>query len=114
MGKSLRRVNLCNKLRGGKKLKGKDVTLPIYRTIDTDSIIATLNEELEDVYTTDSPYHTIHIDIAHEVETGADELLFNLIILGSIVNSEGVVWQAQRSQYYIIECMPYTRKVIAI
>ena len=45
------------------------------------------------------------------MESGVDELLFNLIILRSIVNSEGLVWQAQPTQYYIIECMPRMRKV---
>ena len=110
VGKSLKKFNLCNQLRRNKRLKGNDITIPIYKTIDTDSIIARLNTELGNGYT-DTPHHTIHVDIAHEVETGADELLFNLIILRSIVNSEGVVWQAQPTQYYIIECMPYTRKV---
>lgn len=46
-----------------------------------------------------------------QVESGVDELLFNLIILRSIVNSEGVVWQAQPTQYYIIECTPFSREV---
>ena len=40
-----------------------------------------------------------------------DELLFNLIILKSIVNSDGLVWQTQPTQYYIVECMPLLRKV---
>lgn len=110
VGKSLKKFNLCNQLRRNKRLKGADITIPIYKTIDTDSIIGRLNTELGNGYT-DTPHHTIHVDIAHEVETGADELLFNLIILRSIVNSEGVVWQSQSTQYYIIECMPYTKKV---
>lgn len=45
------------------------------------------------------------------MEEGVDELLFNLVVLRSVVNSEGVVWQAQCTQYYVIECMPNTRKV---
>ena len=38
--------------------------------------------------------------------SGVDEFLFNLVILGSVVNSDGVVWQFRGSQYYVIECMP--------
>ena len=38
--------------------------------------------------------------------SGVDEFLFNLVILGSVVNSDGVVWQSRGSQYYVIECMP--------
>ena len=63
-------------------------------------------------YTEDRAQHTIHLDIAHEVEHGVDNFLFNLIILGSIVNSEGSVWQAQHTQYYIIECMPFSRRKV--
>ena len=43
-----------------------------------------------------------------------DELLFNLLILGSVSDVEGCVWQAQKSDYYVIECMPFLRaKVLA-
>ena len=104
--------NLCNKVKQ-KNLPGKFITIPIYKTVDTDNIIAKLNEELGNGYT-NTPFHTIHIDIAHEVETGIDELLFNLVILRSIVDSEGIVWQSQPTQYYIIECMPCTTKVRTI
>ena len=41
-------------------------------------------------------------------------MLFNLVVLRSLVNSEGVVWQSQQSQYYIIECMPYTKVVFVL
>ncbi|XP_067936897.1 E3 ubiquitin-protein ligase rnf213-alpha-like [Watersipora subatra] len=107
VGKSLQKSNLCSKLR--QKLKGKDVTIPVYRSIDTDHVIARLNAELGHGFR-DAGRNTIHLDIAHEVESGVDELLFNLIILRSLVNSEGVVWQAQPTQYYIIESMPLIRK----
>ena len=51
------------------------------------------------------------LNYCFKVETGVDELLFNLVILRSLVNSEGVVWQAKQTQYYIIECMPLVDKV---
>ena len=110
VGKSLTKFNLCNQVRAQPRLKGKDITIPIYKAIDTDSIIAKLNAELGNGYT-ENPHHTIHIDIAHEVETGVDEMLFNLVVLRSLVNSEGVVWQSQQTQYYIIECMPFTKVI---
>jgi len=46
-----------------------------------------------------------------QVEAGVDEVLFNLIILGSLVNSDGFVWQVKRGQYYIVECMPLISEV---
>ena len=46
-----------------------------------------------------------------QVMSGVDEFLFNLVILGSLVNSDGVVWQSRGSQYYAIECMPLTLQV---
>ncbi|XP_067936891.1 E3 ubiquitin-protein ligase rnf213-alpha-like [Watersipora subatra] len=105
----LHKKNLCAAVRTNKHLSGKDITIPVYKTVDTDVIIKRLNDDLGNGYGADC-YHTIHFDIAHEVESGVDELLFNLIILRSLVNSEGVVWQAQPTQYYIIECMPFTKE----
>ncbi|XP_067936886.1 E3 ubiquitin-protein ligase rnf213-alpha-like [Watersipora subatra] len=109
VGKSLHKKNLCAAVRANKDLSGKDITIPVYKTVDTDVIIKRLNDDLGNGYGVNC-YHTIHFDIAHEVKSGVDELLFNLIILKSLVNSEGVVWQAQPTQYYIIECMPYTKE----
>jgi len=53
-------------LRKDKKLHGKDITIPIYKAIDTDDIIHRLTEELGNGYT-HSLHNTIHLDIAHEV-----------------------------------------------
>jgi len=41
-----------------------------------------------------------------QVNTGVDEFLFNLAILGSVQHSDGRVWQKQHTHYYIVECMP--------
>ncbi|XP_067936885.1 E3 ubiquitin-protein ligase rnf213-alpha-like [Watersipora subatra] len=109
VGKSLQKLNLCHELRVVQEVTGKDITIPIYKVIDTDNIINCLTSKLGNGYS-DTPCSVIHFDIAHEVESGVDELLFNLIILRSLVNSEGVVWQAQPTQYYIIECMPCINK----
>ena len=114
VGKSYQKSRLTDKLQNFPQLAGcPDITIPIYKRIDTDAVIHRLRSDLGSGYE-GRPYHAIHLDIAHEVEQGIDELLFNLIILRSIVNSEGVVWQAQNTQYYVIECMPHTRKVRSI
>lgn len=44
-----------------------------------------------------------------QVQEGLDELLFNLLVLGSISNSDGRTWLATKTDYFIIECMPYMR-----
>ena len=66
VGKSLYKKNLCSKLRYKQLLRGKDITIPLYKTISTDDVITRLTDKLDNGYT-DIPYNTIHIDIAHEV-----------------------------------------------
>ncbi|XP_067940322.1 E3 ubiquitin-protein ligase rnf213-alpha-like [Watersipora subatra] len=100
--------NLVRRLRSMSDMPGKDVTICLHNFVNTDDIIARLTEEFPPSHSCQPSYDTIHLDIAHEVEHGVDELLFNLVILRSIVNSEGVVWQVKQEQYYIIECMPFT------
>ncbi|XP_067940324.1 E3 ubiquitin-protein ligase rnf213-alpha-like [Watersipora subatra] len=108
VGKSLQHKNLRDRLRSMCDLPGKDLTICLHKFVNTDDIIDRLVKELPVLNSSKAPYHTIHLDIAHEVEHGVDELLFNLVILRSLVNSEGVVWQVKKEQYYIIECMPFT------
>lgn len=58
-------------------------------------------------------YHLKLLCHQFQVESGVDELIFNLIILGSIVDSDGKVWQARNTQYYVIESMPFKSQVSA-
>lgn len=37
---------------------------------------------------------------------GVDHLLFNLVVLGSLVDNVGYIWQRSKLDYYIIEIMP--------
>ena len=56
---------MITKLRNEKKIEGTDVTIPVYRTMDTNDIIKTMKERLGTRYS--AGCDTIHIDIAHEV-----------------------------------------------
>lgn len=67
MGKSLLISNLRQKLRREKKIVGKDITIPIYRTANTNKILSSLDQSLGNGYA--ERCDTIHLDIAHEVVT---------------------------------------------
>ena len=67
VGKSLLKDNLCNTLRNGKGVHGKDITIPVYKVIKVDDIISRLTAEFGNGYTK-TPCNTIHLDIAHEVQ----------------------------------------------
>jgi len=66
VGKSLQKFNLCTKLRAKHASQGKDITIPIYKTVDVDGLIKRLTGELDNGFS-DDLFHTIHLDIAHEV-----------------------------------------------
>ena len=69
MGKSLWKKRHCDgKLyKDGNRLKeGYDITIPIHREVDKDSIVDTLYKELGHDYTGDRA-NTIHLDISHKV-----------------------------------------------
>ncbi len=45
-----------------------------------------------------------------QVQEGVDDLLFNLLILGSITNKEGYVWRRSTSDLYVVETMPLLQR----
>jgi len=47
-----------------------------------------------------------HIDIAFEVFSNVDLFLFNLLIIGGLKHSNGLVWRREAKDIYIIEIMP--------
>ncbi|KAH3784676.1 hypothetical protein DPMN_162640, partial [Dreissena polymorpha] len=47
-----------------------------------------------------------HIDISCEVIEGIDYLLFNLLILGCLTDSKGLVWRRRIDDLYMIETIP--------
>ena len=68
VGKSLQKKNLCTDLRVNRNIPGKDITIALHKSVDTDGIIKRLKDEFG--YTNDpndDNCNTIHIDIAHEV-----------------------------------------------
>ncbi|XP_062573652.1 E3 ubiquitin-protein ligase rnf213-alpha-like, partial [Saccostrea cucullata] len=48
----------------------------------------------------------IHIDFSHEVENGLDFFLFQLLVIGCLTNSYGLVWRKKDFDMYVIETMP--------
>ncbi|KAI0227837.1 hypothetical protein LSAT2_021672 [Lamellibrachia satsuma] len=47
-----------------------------------------------------------HFDIAHETYEGIDNLLFNLLVLGSLTDQTGLVWRKSQMDLYVIETLP--------
>ncbi len=45
-----------------------------------------------------------------QVQEGVDDLLFNLLILGSITDKEGYVWRKSCADLYVVETMPLLQK----
>nr|XP_039268822.1 E3 ubiquitin-protein ligase rnf213-beta-like [Styela clava] len=45
----------------------------------------------------------VHIDITNAVKNGIEEFMFNLFVLGRIVDKSGKVWIKHPNQYYMIE-----------
>ena len=74
VGKSMHKQNLCSALRNVKCIRGKDITIPVYKTINADDVISRLTAELGNGYT-NTPCNTIHLDIAHEVCTTTKYIL---------------------------------------
>ena len=66
-----------------------------------------LCELLEHVTPPEQPKPRLfHLDIAHEVQEGVDDFLFNLVVLGSLTDQEGYVWRRSIYDLYVIEAMP--------
>ncbi|KAI0241298.1 E3 ubiquitin-protein ligase [Lamellibrachia satsuma] len=47
-----------------------------------------------------------HFDIARETQEGIDDLLFNLLVLGSLTDKTGYVWRKSSMDLYLIETLP--------
>ncbi|XP_060604557.1 E3 ubiquitin-protein ligase RNF213-like [Ruditapes philippinarum] len=81
------------------------VSIPLHeKTVDMHNIIQKL---LEYTHTpSEMTARLFHIDIAHEVENGVDNLLFNLCILECLTDMAGYVWRKSPTDIYLIENMP--------
>ncbi|XP_060599995.1 E3 ubiquitin-protein ligase RNF213-like [Ruditapes philippinarum] len=81
------------------------VSIPLHeKTVDMHNIIQKL---LEYTHTpSEMTARLYHIDIAHEVENGVDNLLFNLCILECLTDKAGYVWRKSPTDIYLFENMP--------
>ena len=84
---------------------GSDVRINVHRKhVNTTDI---LRELLKYATPPEQPKPRLfHLDIAHEVQEGVDDFLFNLVVLGSLTDQEGYVWRRSVYDLYVIEAMP--------
>ncbi|XP_053396010.1 E3 ubiquitin-protein ligase rnf213-alpha-like [Mercenaria mercenaria] len=86
-------------------VRSDTVSIPLQeKTIDLHYVIQRLLE-----HTTRPEEVTarlFHIDVSHEVENGVDYLLFNLLVLGCLMDKTGFVWRKSPTDIYLIETMP--------
>ncbi|XP_053396335.1 E3 ubiquitin-protein ligase rnf213-alpha-like isoform X2 [Mercenaria mercenaria] len=87
------------------EVRSDTVSIPLQeKTIDLHYVIQRLLE-----HTTRPEEVTarlFHIDVSHEVENGVDYLLFNLLVLGCLMDKTGFVWRKSPTDIYLIETMP--------
>ncbi|XP_053396018.1 E3 ubiquitin-protein ligase rnf213-alpha-like [Mercenaria mercenaria] len=85
--------------------KAKEVSIPLHeKTIDMYYVTQRLLEHTKQPG--ESAARLFHFDVSHEVQYGVDYLLFNLIILGCLVDKTGFVWRKSHIDIYLIEAMP--------
>ncbi|XP_053391303.1 E3 ubiquitin-protein ligase rnf213-alpha-like, partial [Mercenaria mercenaria] len=81
------------------------VSIPLHdKAVDTHNVVQRLLEH------TNKPEELsarlFHIDVAHEVQQGVDNLLFNLLILGYLSDDAGFVWRKNITDLYLVETLP--------
>nr|XP_039261340.1 E3 ubiquitin-protein ligase rnf213-alpha-like isoform X1 [Styela clava] len=70
------------------------------KTINTDPILDRLYQSAH-IHNEDN--HFIHLDLTPAVENGIERFMFNLLVLGSIQDNRGRVWNRQKQHLYVIE-----------
>ncbi|XP_061169142.1 E3 ubiquitin-protein ligase RNF213-like [Saccostrea echinata] len=110
VGKTLYKKRLVEKLnlthkkldRGG---RATTITIPIHeKRIEVDEIMSVLLQNTSPTMKTEP--RIFHIDLSHEVEEGVDYLLFQLLILGCLTNSQGYIWRKSPFDLYLVESLP--------
>ncbi|XP_053396011.1 E3 ubiquitin-protein ligase rnf213-alpha-like [Mercenaria mercenaria] len=101
-----------------KRKKSKELLSLNDDSVSTDIVTIPLQEKHVDIHYVierllnhtsmpgDQAVKLFHIDISHEVQEGIDYLLFNLLILGCLVDKTGYVWRKLDTDLYLIETMP--------
>ncbi|XP_076818192.1 E3 ubiquitin-protein ligase rnf213-alpha-like [Clavelina lepadiformis] len=81
------------------------------KRVDVDDVVATLTRSHDREVCNADP-HFIHIDITPSVQHGVHKFLFELIILGMVKNSQGVVWRRRQEHFYGIEYTTMNAKAV--
>ncbi|XP_053396339.1 E3 ubiquitin-protein ligase rnf213-alpha-like isoform X2 [Mercenaria mercenaria] len=107
VGKTLykqRREDKLSRLNKGNVIS-EPVSIPLQeKTIDLHNVIQRLLKHT--THPGEVAARLFHIDVSHEVENGVDYLLFNLLILGCLMDKTGFVWRKSPTDIYLIETMP--------
>ncbi|KAL8623379.1 hypothetical protein ACOMHN_065913 [Nucella lapillus] len=113
VGKTLYKRRLESKLKqmqcAGRKRRWRgrvaSITIPLHgRTVATADVAACLLQHTLDPTTTQP--RILHLDVAYQVQEGVDHLLYNLLVLGCVMDSHGQVWLRSPMDLYLIEAMP--------
>ena len=91
-GKSL----LCRRIKGKERTSS---TLQIQEISYTEIV----SHWLETPHVSAKTPHVYHLDISMGVESGRNDLLFSLAVLGGLVDSKGKVWLCSDSDLYLVE-----------
>ncbi|KAL4233165.1 hypothetical protein ACF0H5_007850 [Mactra antiquata] len=106
VGKSLyktRREDDLSKLNGS--VQHQSVSIPLQeRNLNVHYVIQRLLEH--SIHPDATAARLFHIDVSHEVQHGIDYLLFNLVVLGCLMDKTGWVWRKAVMDIYLIETMP--------
>ncbi|XP_072028880.1 E3 ubiquitin-protein ligase RNF213-like [Amphiura filiformis] len=78
------------------------VTVPLHdKQVNNDAVVDMLLPYLK-VDNSSIP-RVLHFDVAPVVQDGLDDLLFNILILGGLVNKHGYAWKCRPTDLFIIE-----------
>eukprot|EP00118_Oscarella_pearsei_P021368 m.239300 g.239300 ORF g.239300 m.239300 type:complete len:5831 (+) comp40181_c2_seq5:266-17758(+) len=79
------------------------IIVPLHEScVDTDVVLETLHPVFP--RPNQALSRLIHFDISSSVREGLEEFLINLLILGQIRDSKGMVWRRRLTDMYVIEC----------
>ncbi|XP_053388233.1 E3 ubiquitin-protein ligase rnf213-alpha-like, partial [Mercenaria mercenaria] len=106
VGKTLFKTRQVEKLQSlNEEIRRDGISIPLHeKTINLHYVIERLLEHTQ--HPGEVTARLFHIDVAHEVENGVDYLLFNLLILGCLMDKTGFVWRKSSTDIYLIETMP--------
>ena len=114
-GKSLYIDHMISKLDSIEKIETKSFSISLFgNRISQDSILSQLVNTRN---WNSCQMNFYHIDIASTIQHGIESLLFKLIVLGCITNSDGVIWTRKSSDFYAFEItmsllQPSTRQLV--